>query len=134
MADGSLTPDPVENIYLGVVSLRHLRLVILLGELTNLELWGADIGIAYLQAYTYEKLFIIAAVEFGELEGFIIFNKALHGIKSSGKRWAERFYDIIKYMGFMPSKADPCLWMREKKDLKCYEYIATYVDDLCIAT
>ena len=32
----------------------------------------------------------------------------------------------------MPSK-DPCVWMRENKDLKCYEYIATYVDDLCIA-
>ena len=27
-ADGSLTPEPVENIYSGVVSLRHLRLVI----------------------------------------------------------------------------------------------------------
>ena len=33
----------------------------------------------------------------------------------------------------MPSKADPCVWMRENKDLKCYEYIANYVDDLCIA-
>ena len=33
----------------------------------------------------------------------------------------------------MPSKAEPCVWMRENKDLKCYEYIATYVDDLCIA-
>ena len=33
----------------------------------------------------------------------------------------------------MPSKADPCVWMRQNKELKCYEYIATYVDDLCIA-
>ena len=33
----------------------------------------------------------------------------------------------------MPSKADPCVWMRENKKMKCYEYIATYVDDLCIA-
>ena len=134
MADGSHTPDPVENLYSGVVSLRHLRLVIFLGELNNLELWGADIGNAYLEAYTHEKLFIIAGAEFEELEGFIlIFNKALYGLKSIGKRWAERFYDIIKDMGFMPSKADPCVWMRENKDLKCCEYIATYVDDLCIA-
>ena len=36
MADGSLTPDPVENIYSGVVSLRHSRLVIFLGKLNNL--------------------------------------------------------------------------------------------------
>ena len=91
VADGSLPPEPVENIYSGVVSLRHLRLVIFLGELNNLELWGADIGNAYLEAYAHEKLFIIAGPEFEELEGFIlIFHKALYGLKSSGKRWAER--------------------------------------------
>ena len=71
VADGSLTPDPVENIYSGVVSLRHSRLVIFLGELNNLELWGADIGNAYLEAYTNEKLFIIAGAEFEELEGLL---------------------------------------------------------------
>ena len=134
VADGSLTPEPVENIYSGVVSLRHLRLVIFLGELNNLELWGADIGNTYLEPYTHEKLFIITGPEFEELDGFIlIFNKALCGLKSSCKRWAERFYDIIKDMGFTPSKADPCIWMRQNQKLKCYEYVATYVDDQCLA-
>ena len=133
VADGSLTPEHVENIYSGVVSLRHLRLVIFLGELNNLELWGAHTGNACLEAYIHEKLFIIAGPEFEELEGFIlIFNKAVYGLKSSGERWAERFYDIIKDMGFT-SKADPCIWLRENQKLKCYEYVATYVDDLCIA-
>ena len=33
----------------------------------------------------------------------------------------------------MPSKTDPCVWMRENKKLKCYEYIAICDDDLCIA-
>ena len=134
VADSSLTPEPAENICSGVVSLRHLRLVIFLGELNNLELWGADIGNAYLDAHTQAKLFIIGGAEFEELEGLIlIFNKARYGLKSSGKRWAEKFYDIIKDMGFTPSKADPCVWMRENKALKCYEYLAIYVDDLCIA-
>ena len=78
-------------------------------------------------------MFIIAGAEFEELEGFIlVFNKALYGLKSSGKRWAERFHDIIKDMGFTSSKADPCVWMRENKDMKCYEDIATYIDDLFI--
>ena len=87
-----------------------------------------------MEAYTQEKLFIIAGPEFEELEGLtLIFNKALYGLKSSGKRWAERFYHIIKDMGFTPSKADPCIWMWENKKMKCYEYLATYDDDLCIA-
>ena len=87
-----------------------------------------------MEAYTHENPFIIAGPEFEELEGFIlIFNKALNGLKSSGKRRAQWFYDIIKDMGFTPSKAVPCIWMRENQKLKCYEYVATYVDDLCIA-
>ena len=32
----------------------------------------------------------------------------------------------------MPSKADPCVRMRENKDLKCYEHIPTHDDDLCL--
>ena len=40
VADGHLTPEPVESIYSGVVSLRNLKLVIFLGKLNNLELWG----------------------------------------------------------------------------------------------
>ena len=43
VADGHLTPDPIENIYSGVVSLRNLRLVIFLGDINHLELWGANI-------------------------------------------------------------------------------------------
>ena len=67
VADGSLTPEPVENIYSGVVSQRHLRLVIFLGELNDLELWGADIGNTYLEAYTHEMVFIIGGPEFEDL-------------------------------------------------------------------
>ena len=35
-------------------------------------------------------------------------------------------------LGFNPSKADPDLWYRDKGDH--YEYVATYIDDLLIAS
>ena len=35
-------------------------------------------------------------------------------------------------MGFLPSFAEPDIWMRDMGDH--YEYIATYVDDLTIAS
>ena len=78
MADGHLTPEPIENIYSGEVSLRNIRLVIFLGKLINLDIWGAEIGNAYLETFTDEKLYIVAGPEFQELEGYIlIFLKAL---------------------------------------------------------
>ena len=83
--------------------------MIFLGKLNHLELWGADIGNAYLEAFTDEKLYIVAGPEFQELEGYIlIILKALCGLKSSGKRWAEVIHGILRDMKVLPSKADPC--------------------------
>ena len=62
MADGHLTKEPNETIYSGVVSLRNLRLAILLAELNNLQLWGADVGNAYLQALEKEILYIVGGL------------------------------------------------------------------------
>ena len=85
--------------------MRNLKLVIFLGILNNLELWGADIGNAYLEAPTEEKLYIVAGPEFEDWEGYILtFSKALYGLKSSGKRWAETLHDILKDMNFTPQE------------------------------
>ena len=48
VVDGHLTKECNETVYSGVLSLRNLRLGIFLAELNNLQLWGADVGNAYL--------------------------------------------------------------------------------------
>ena len=85
VADGHLTEIPLESVYSGVVSLRGFRLVLFLAELNHLHIWATDIGNAYLEAYTSEKVYIIGGPEFRDREGHIlIINKALHGLRSSG--------------------------------------------------
>ena len=75
---GHLTNAPIDSVYSGVVSLKGLRLVLFLAELNGLESWSTDIGNAYLEAETKEKVYIIAGPEFGELEGHtLIIFKAL---------------------------------------------------------
>ena len=131
VAGGHLTEVPVDSIYSGVVSLRSLRLVVFLAELNKLETWGSDVGNAYFEALTKEKVFSIAGKEFGEVAGHIlIIQKALYGLRSSGARWHARFSDCLRDIGFEPSEADPDVWMRPIEGT--YEYIAVYVDDLAI--
>ena len=127
VADGHLTKEPV-------VSLRSLRMVVFLSQLNDFEIWGADVGNAYLEAYTDQKLCIIAGPEFKELQGhLLIMIKALHGTRSGGARWHDRLFDILQELRFKPSMADPDVWMRPEPGGTCYEYIAVYVDDLAIA-
>jgi hypothetical protein len=133
VADGNLTQVPSESVYSSVVSLRGLRLTIFLAELNGLELWCTDIGNAYLEAYTDEKIYIVAGNEFGAREGHtLLIHKALYGLRSSGARWWERFSEVLLDMEFFPSKAENDIWMRDRGDH--YEYLARYVDDLAIAS
>ena len=63
--------------------MRNLRLAMFLAELNNLQLGGADIGNAYLQAHTQEKLYIVASPEFEELQGHVlVMYKAIYGTRS----------------------------------------------------
>ena len=109
-------------------------MVVFLSQLNDLEIWGADVGNAYLEAYTDQNLCIIVGPEFKELQvHLLIMIKTLHGTCSGGARWHDRLFDILQELKFKPSKADPDVWMRPEPGGTCYEYIAVYVDDLTIA-
>ena len=113
VAGGHLTDTPVESVYSGVVSLRGVRFCIFLAELNELQVWQTDVGNAYLEAFTKEKVYVIAGPEFAEIQGHVlIISRALYGLKSSGLRWYERFADVLRGMGFDPCPAEPEIWMR----------------------
>ena len=131
VAGGHLTDTPIDSVYSSVVSLRGIRMLCFIGELNGLKVWATDIGSAYLESYTKEKIYIVGGPEFGDREGCVlIISRALYGLKSSGLRWQERLADVLRDMGFFPSKAERDIWMKDMGDH--YEYIGTYVDDLCI--
>ena len=133
VAGGHLTGTPLESVYSGVVSLRGLRMVIFLGELNNMEIWTTDVGNAYLEAKTREKVYIVAGPEFGAIEGHtLVVRKALYGLKLSGKMWGERCAEILRSIGFNLTRTQDDIWIRDKGGH--YEYIARYVDDLAIVS
>jgi len=97
--------------------------VVFVAELNHLVLWATDIGNAYLEAFTSERVYIIAGPKLKDREGHIlIISKALYGLRSSGARWHDRFSDCIRELGFFPCRAEPDIWIRRNGQL--YEYVA----------
>ena len=73
-----------------------------------MKVWADDIGNAYLEGTTKEKLYIVAGPEFEELqEHILVIHKALYGLTSSGLSWSQRIHGIMFELNFIPCKADP---------------------------
>jgi hypothetical protein len=63
---GHRTSTPVDSVHSGVVTLSGIRTVTLLAKLNGLNLWCTkNIGNAYLESYTREKVAFVAGPELG---------------------------------------------------------------------
>ena len=65
VADGYLTPDPIDSTYAGVVSMKMVRIALTYTALLGIDIWAADIMNTFVQATTTEKYYIICDYEFG---------------------------------------------------------------------
>jgi hypothetical protein len=117
-----------------VVQLSSVRLLNVIAKAQGLKCIAGDVGNAYLNAHTNEKVYVICGPEFGpELEGRIaIVRKGLYGLKTSGNCWHAHFAATLYRMGFTPTRFDPNVWMKRREDSSGYDYISTYVDDFLI--
>eukprot|EP00980_Cylindrotheca_fusiformis_P022162 scaffold9066_cov80-Cylindrotheca_fusiformis.AAC.1 len=133
-ADGHKTAPPASVTYSTVVSRDSVRIMLLVAALNGLDVQGADIQNAYLNAPNREKVWIRAGPEFGDDEGkcFIV-TKALHGLKSAGSSFRAFLAKKLDELGFYSCPADPDVWRRpatRPDGTEYYEYVLTYVDDL----
>ena len=70
VADGKIIDVLMSSAYSGVVSLRGIRLFLFLAKLNGFESWTIYIDNDYLEAFTKEKVFIVAVPELGPLKGY----------------------------------------------------------------
>ena len=76
-----------------------------------------NIGNAYLESYTHEKVCFVSSPEFGPLAGHtLVIVKALYGLCSSGLQFHEKLADTLRTMGLFQSYADPDVWMHAPPD------------------
>lgn len=122
------------TVYSSVVQLSSVRLLNVIAKAQGLRCIAGDVGNAYLNAHTNEKVYVVCGPEFGpELEGRLaIVRKGLYGLKTSGNRWHAHFASTLYKMDFIPTRFDPNVWIKKRSDNSGYDYISTYVDDFLI--
>ena len=91
--------------YSSVVKMTSVQLLNVVAKAQGLECVAGDVGNAYLNAETKEKIYTRRGLEFGpEMVNWIaIVKKGLYGLKSSGNWWHSHFAKTISQMGFTPS-------------------------------
>ena len=135
VAGGHVINSSMYESYASVVQTRTIRLLETIAMNEGLSFMTGDIGNAFVHALTKEKIYSVAGPEFDHREGCkIIIKKALYGLATSARQWNLTLGDVIRKMGFTPSRADPDLWIKESGNKDTYEYIATYVDDIIIVS
>jgi hypothetical protein len=137
VAGGHVTDPPSSLTYSSVVSRDSVRLAFLIAALNDPDVLVADVGNAYLNAPTQEKVHTICGREFGNaLIGRVaIICRALYGLKSSGAAWRNLLAGTLHDEGFVATLLDPDVWMRantKRNGEEYYEYIFVYVDDLLV--
>jgi hypothetical protein len=71
VAGGHMTDIPLESVYSRVVTLKGLWIIMFLAELNGLDIWATDVGNAYLEAKTQEKVYIIGRTPACHIQGLI---------------------------------------------------------------
>ncbi len=102
VAGGHVTDPPSSLTYSSVVARDSIRLAFLIAALNDLELLAADVGNAYLNAYTKEKVHTICGAEFGQnlIDHIAVITHALYGLKSSGAAWRAMFATTLYDLDF----------------------------------
>ena len=87
-----------------------------------------DIKGTYLNSNLEEEIYMRQPDGFDDGSGRVLkLQRALYGLKQSGRTWHQCLRGLLLSLGFHQSMADECVYIRQNKD--SIEVISIYVDD-----
>ena len=130
VCDGSRVDPRGLSTLATVVKGISVRLLDLIADSQNLQVLCGDIGNAFIQANTKEKIYTRCGPEFGEHQHSIaVIVRALYGLTTSAERFRTMLADFLRIIGFKPTRFDRDVWMRMRDSGDGYDYICTHVND-----
>ena len=137
VAGGHVVDSSKYAVYASVLKSEHFRMLLTIADANRLHVVTGDIGGAYLNAPTNEKVYSIAGKQFKQDQGrVILIEKALYGLKTSAAQWWTHLADTLTTLGFQMSSVDNNVWMHPVRDdeniIVRYDYICVHVDDFAV--
>ena len=114
---GHVTDATGYDTYASTIRTENVRLLMYLIVRGPLSVLVVDIGNAYLNALTPEKIFTRCGPEFGNDAGkTAVIYKALYGLKTSANAWFHELGKHLEVIGFRQSRIDAAFWYRKPKN------------------
>eukprot|EP01084_Bolivina_argentea_P043255 79697_1 len=130
--DGSRQWSPFgrEDTYSPVAELSSIRSLLACAAEKEWKVIQADFAAAYLNARLEEPVYIQQPPGLEQGGDRIVWklNRAIYGMKQSGRLWYDELRGTLKNLGYRPTGTDPCVFMRGSGSTN--DIIAVYVDDL----
>lgn len=122
-----------EEVFAPVSKYTTLRAVLAIAAVQDLEIHQLDIKTAFLNGELEEQVYACQppGYEEGSTDMVCHLQKALYGLKQAPRAWHNTLKAELEEMGFVPSAADPSLFIKNGKNPV---YLLTYVDDILVIT
>lgn len=121
-----------EETWAAVARLESIRITAAIAAKQNLHLWQIDFEAAYLNSETKEEIYMEQPRGY-EVDGkeslACRLKKTIYGTMQGGRDWAETLATTYDELGYVSSKADPCVRVKASDDGE-YTLTDTYTDDV----
>ena len=114
-----------DQTYAPVARYDSLRLIMRLAATLRLDIHQMDFDTAYLNSHISEDLYLKCPPGFEQPNKVLKLNKAIYGLKQSGRKWYGTLRDTLTSQGFKQMPFDPCVFVGPV-------ILAVYVDDMPI--
>jgi hypothetical protein len=121
-----------QELFAPTMRSKTLRMLMLLAARDGADVRQFDISVAFLHALLDETVYVDQPEEFvvkGKEDWVYILDRAVYGLKQSPRAFSKHFAKCVEQIGFTPSDADECLFIR-KWDDGSYCYLVFHVDDI----
>ncbi|KAI7932968.1 hypothetical protein MJO28_017896 [Puccinia striiformis f. sp. tritici] len=110
-----------------------LRTLIAMGFAKGLQIHQMDVKNAFLNGKLEEVIYLRAPAGLNIPKGKCLrLLKSIYGLKQAPRVWHHELSSFFKSVNFSASNADPCLFVSNDKNWRCYVHV--YVDDMVIVS